>query len=130
MPDAELDFSSLPRWMSSVHFYDLDKEWKTFVNYLRSPCDATLAPFIAHDLLEGFVARPGPFEQLRSAVLDSARENPVPGTTALYGPGGLGKTTLAAALCYDDDVVTCFTHGILWVTLGQQPNVQGELTKV
>ena len=27
VPDAELDYAALPRWMSKAHFYDLDHEW-------------------------------------------------------------------------------------------------------
>ena len=35
-PDAELDYASLPNWMRKAHFFDLDKEWETFVNYLQT----------------------------------------------------------------------------------------------
>ncbi len=38
VPDTELDYRSLPKWMSKAHFFDLDREWDTFVNYLKSPC--------------------------------------------------------------------------------------------
>ena len=37
--------------------------------------------------------------------------------------GGFGKTTLAAALCHDDEVQTAFDDGVLWVTLGENPNL-------
>ena len=35
-----LDFSSLPRWMASANFYDLDiaEQWWRFVRQLESPC--------------------------------------------------------------------------------------------
>ena len=59
-----------------------------------------------------------------SQLLDTKRENPVTITTTLHGAGGLGKTTLAAALCHHDDIITAFDDGILWVTLGQKPHVQ------
>ena len=58
------------------------------------------------------------------------RLNPLAITTALQGAGGFGKTTLAAAMCHDDDVVTGFDDGILWATLGERPNVQQELTRL
>ena len=35
--------------------------------------------------------------------------------------GGSGKSTLAAALCYSPEVQARFADGILWATLGQQP---------
>jgi hypothetical protein len=44
-------------------------------------------------------------------------------TTALKGAGGYGKTTLAKALCHDDAVQQRFHHGILWVTLGENPDL-------
>jgi hypothetical protein len=48
----------------------------------------------------------------------------------LQGAGGFGKTTLAAALCHDDRVITAFDDGVLWVTLGQTPNMQSTVTKL
>jgi WD40 repeat protein len=128
--DTELDYRSLPSWMRKVHFYDLDKEWETFVNYLKSPSQASRVPFMAPDLPAAFVQRPGPFRELMGVLLDVKRENPVAVTTALHGAGGLGKTTLAVALCHDDDVITAFDDGILWATLGQTPNITAELTKL
>jgi hypothetical protein len=37
--------------------------------------------------------------------------------------GGIGKSVLAAALARDDGVRRAFPDGVLWVTLGQTPNV-------
>ena len=124
-----LDFDRLPRWMRDAHFYDLDREWETFIRHLKSPCQATRVPFMAPDLPAGFVQRPTEFQQLVAYLLDEERQNPVATTTALHGAGGFGKTTLAAALCHDDDVITAFDDGILWVTLGQKtPNILAALT--
>ena len=128
--DAELDWTSVPHWMSKAHFFDLDREWETFINHLKSPCQAARVPFMAPDPPEGFVERPLLFEQLMNQLLDTSRENPVTITTTLHGAGGLGKTTLAAALCHHDDVITAFDDGILWVTLGQKPQIQAGLTKL
>ena len=43
-PDAELQFAKMPRWMSKAHFYDLDKEWPTFLAHLRKGCDTPASP--------------------------------------------------------------------------------------
>ena len=43
--------------------------------------------------------------------------------TAIHGLGAVGKSTLATALAYDGDVQSRFCDGILWVTLGQEPNI-------
>ena len=127
---GNLDFDSIPRWMSKAHFFDPDKEWPSFLQHLRSPCQATRVPFMAPDLPEGFVERPKEFEQLRGHLLDEDRENPVAITTALSGAGGFGKTTLATALCHNGNIQTAFDDGILWVTLGEKPNILTSLTEV
>jgi WD40 repeat protein len=41
------------------------------------------------------------------------------GITALRGLGGVGKTTLAQAVCHDPQVQAAYPDGVLWVTLGQ-----------
>ena len=129
-PDAELDYASLPNWMRKAHFFDLDREWETFVNYLKSDRQPARVPFMAPDFPEDFVQRPREFEQLISQLVEEKRETPIAITTALQGAGGYGKTTLAVALCHDDRVIGAFDDGILWVTLGQNPNVLSELTKL
>ena len=46
-------------------------------------------------------------------------------SVALIGGGGFGKTTLARAICHDEDIQQAYSDGILWVTLGEKP---GDLT--
>ncbi|SPE37466.1 putative WD repeat protein [Candidatus Sulfopaludibacter sp. SbA6] len=125
---AEFDFAQLPRWMSNAHFFDLEKEWPTFLQHLRSPAYAQRVPFMAPDLPPNYVDRPAEFAELRSRLLEPGRQNGVAITTALHGAGGFGKTTLAAALCHDEDIITVFFDGILWVTLGRSPNLQAAVT--
>lgn len=126
---AEVDFARLPRWMSSVHFFDLDKEWPTFVQYLRSPALPLRVPFMAPDLPPGLVDRPIQFRALRDQLLAPGGDSSGI-TTALHGSGGFGKTTLAAVLCHDEDIATAFFDGILWVTLGCNVNLQAALTSL
>ncbi len=142
-PDSELHFDQLPRWMSKAHFFDLDKEWDTFIAHLHKGCDKPRVPFMPPDLPENFVNRPDEFNRLKSLLLpttahsepgakrlESSPPTPVAITTALSGAGGFGKTTLAAALCHDEDILQNFDDGILWVTLGQTPDVLGALITV
>src|SRR5580704_9045408 len=126
-PDTALRFSDLPRWMSKAHFFDVELEWESFVAHLRKGCDTQRVPFMAPDLPENFTARPVQFEQLKHLLLSSDGKDPVAISTALSGTGGFGKTTLAAALCHDEDIVQNFDDGILWVTLGQNPNLMSGL---
>jgi WD40 repeat protein len=122
---ADLDFESLPRWMRSAHFYDLEREWQKFVNDLNTRCQQKRVPFMVGDLPASFVSRPGEFDQLLKFLVNEQREEPVAITAALRGAGGYGKTTLAKALCHDERVQDAFDDGILWVTLGENP---GDLT--
>ena len=47
--------------------------------------------------------------------------------TAIKGWPGVGKTTVAAALAHDPDIVTEFPGGVLWTSLGPKPNLLSEL---
>jgi DNA-binding XRE family transcriptional regulator len=47
--------------------------------------------------------------------------------SALHGLPGVGKTSLAVALAHDAAIQQHFSDGILWVGLGPQPNVPGQL---
>ncbi len=48
--------------------------------------------------------------------------------TAVRGWPGVGKTTLASALAYDPEMIASFPDGILWVSLGQTPDIFSHLT--
>jgi hypothetical protein len=48
--------------------------------------------------------------------------------SAIHGLGSVGKSTSAAALAHDGDIQNHFSDGILWATLGQEPNVLQRLT--
>jgi hypothetical protein len=124
--DAQLDYTSLPRWMRSTQFYDLEFEWDKFINDLNTRCQESRVPFMVDDLPENFVQRPKEFNALIDQLLDVEREEPIAIATALRGAGGFGKTTLAMALCHDERVQEAYDDGILWVTLGEQP---GDLTE-
>lgn len=52
--------------------------------------------------------------------------NRKPGTlvvSAIYGLGGIGKSVLAAAMAHDPEVQGQFVDGVLWATLGQNPDL-------
>src|SRR5712691_10081691 len=117
----DLDFNSLPHWMRSAHFYDLDHEWPKLLNDLNTRCQQPRVPFMVEDLPADYVPRPREFEALIDRLLDERREEPVAITAALRGAGGYGKTTMARALCHDERIQQAFDDGILWVTLGENP---------
>jgi hypothetical protein len=117
--------AGLSRWMSRTAWYDLtDKyERQNFLRLLHNPERQPKVKFMAPPLPLDFVQRPDEFNKLKGMLLDRARMEPVAITTALQGAGGFGKTTLASALCHDEEVKLAFGDGILWVTLGEKPNV-------
>jgi len=80
-------------------------------------------PFMVDDLPRDFVSRLIEFNALRDALLAEDRDAPVAITAALRGAGGYGKTILARALCHD--LRDRFPDGVLWVTLGETPDVIG-----
>jgi len=129
-PGFGLDDPAVPGWLRRAHVYDLQVQWPTFLAHLRRGCQATRVPFMAPPLPASLVQRPREFGHLRALVLDERSGDTVAITTTLAGAGGFGKTTLATALCHDDAVVAAYDDGILWCTLGQQPNLQNELTRL
>ncbi|MBN1875578.1 MAG: CHAT domain-containing protein [Anaerolineae bacterium] len=83
-------------------------------------------PFMVDDLPSNFVPRPVEYNALRNALLE--RDTSVAITAALRGAGGFGKTTLACALCHE--LRSEFPDGVLWVTLGETPDVIGGALKL
>ena len=74
-------------------------------------------------LPEHFVERP---EQQRRVKEDLLCEGAQTGTlvvSAIYGLGGIGKSVLATKLAREKDVQSRFSDGILWATLGQNPDI-------
>jgi hypothetical protein len=87
---------------------------------------SSLVPYLPHY----FVERPEAKEKLKQCLFSEATTKT--GTlvvSTIYGLGGIGKSTLAAALAYDPDVQAHFPDGILWITLGQQPDLLSCLSK-
>jgi hypothetical protein len=84
---------------------------------------ALIIPFTAPKLqaVANYVPRKELFENIKQLLLSPQENNVVSiTTTAIQGAGGFGKTTLAIALCNDDDIIRFFNDGIIWVTLGQK----------
>mgnify|MGYP000844645016 CR=1 FL=1 len=47
--------------------------------------------------------------------------------TAIKGWPGVGKTTIASALAHDTEIASRFPDGVLWISLGQEPNILSEM---
>ncbi|MHC5762177.1 NB-ARC domain-containing protein, partial [Nostoc sp.] len=83
-----------------------------------------LTLFQAPPLPAHFVERPEYGDDLKTRLLDGlSSDSRTLVITAIHGLGSVGKSTLAAALAHNAEIQSRFCDGILWATLGQQPNV-------
>jgi hypothetical protein len=95
---------------------------------VRGPALRPGVPMQAPPLPDCFVPRP----EISIAIKSRLRANDEPGsdvlpTSVIQGPAGVGKSVLAAALARDPEVQSRFPDGVLWVTLGQRPELHAKL---
>ncbi len=74
---------------------------------------------------EECVGRGGLLRQLQQDLIRNVRSTSI----ALYGLPGVGKTTLALQLAFNEDIISHFHDGILWAGLGIKSNVLGHLSR-
>ncbi|MFG6103641.1 NB-ARC domain-containing protein [Leptothoe sp. EHU-05/26/07-4] len=79
------------------------------------------APFPRVRLPENYVERPDAMKAVKDMLLAEDERTLV--VSAISGLGGLGKSVLATALVLDQEIQARFSDGILWVTLGQNPDL-------
>ncbi|MGD1854283.1 MAG: NB-ARC domain-containing protein [Leptolyngbyaceae cyanobacterium] len=74
-------------------------------------------------LPDHFVERPEHQTKVKQHLLSDKTKSGTLVVSAIYGLGGIGKSVLASKLAHDDEIQTRFTDGILWATLGQNPDI-------
>ena len=63
-------------------------------------------------------------EELKDNILSNpADEMPTHSIVSIQGMWGVGKTTLAIMLAHDSDIQARFSDGILWISLGNSPDL-------
>jgi hypothetical protein len=80
-------------------------------------------PFQAPPLPPHFVPRPELSRHLLTRLIGERPANGALVISAVHGLGGLGKTTLVAALAASSEIIGLFPDGVLWATLGQHPDL-------
>ena len=118
-----------PVWMRKGPLFELSKDWPRLLQNLRARCTALRAPFMARDLPSTFVLPKDRLDLIRTQVLTPS-QLPQARRCVLHGMGGSGKSILAAALCHEPVVIDAFDDGVLWVTVGQQPDIRACLTQL
>src|SRR5689334_13009682 len=125
-----LSASTLPNSMRNEHIFTLKLgndwdpgEWESLLANLRVRRDLRPVPAMAPEPPSHYVPRPTEVAAIVNALLDPDHRLPVAITTALRGAGGFGKTTLARAVAWNEDIKDAFKDGILWVELGSRPNL-------
>ncbi|WP_220451016.1 NB-ARC domain-containing protein [Nostoc sphaeroides] len=137
LEDNRIQIKGIEEWRFTLKLWSRDREKnlkrfdETWENSrpkkskeLAATPEIKLALFQAPPLPEHFVKRPEYSDDLKTRLLtESSSGNRTLVITAIHGLGSVGKSTLAAALAHDAEIQTRFCDGILWTTLGQQPDV-------
>ena len=134
------DESHVPAALAMLHRVDarLPRTEDAVVAELRRIVQEPIPPLgrvMGVDRLpEHFVPRPAELQRIANAVLADLRRPVVligrGTTTALHGMGGLGKSVLAAAFARSCEARRAFGDGIIWIKLGQEPDLHDVLNGV
>lgn len=124
---SAVDEAGLPNWMRRVPALTLPGQWPELLEQLRKPHIPprllAMAPPSATNVVRRHEADLLVEELLRAA------KAPQPETIVLWGLTGSGKTTMVASVCSDERVQDAYPDGVMWITLGPEPNIEAELSR-
>lgn len=95
--------------------------------FTQSGLTLATPPFMVDSLPEGHVDRSAELAELVNYLSDVSLNRSDPMIATIQGLPGCGKTMLAKAVCHDQIVRETFKDGILWATLGQEPDLIGRV---
>lgn len=127
------DYTHLPGELSALQCDDFRDnaqyriQLAKLVENLRRPEPPLGALFGVPSLPPHFLDRPDLLCQVKNALLADLKK-PVVITASdarvgMHGMGGIGKSVLAAAIAHDREVRRSYPNGIIWLTIGQQPDL-------
>jgi hypothetical protein len=76
-----------------------------------------------------FVGRGGALADVKMLIGITEKGGATSATTIVRGWPGVGKTSLAGIIGHDGDTSKAFPDGVLWTSLGQEPNLLTELAR-
>jgi WD40 repeat protein len=131
------EYPDSPPEVASFHTIDFRKKDtlfarsypKSFTELLRILSDpvSDLGAVYAEPMPSRFLSRNNDLTLIRNTVMpDASRPTVVAANqrlTAVHGMGGVGKTLLTRAFCWDCETRRMFSDGVYWITLGQKPDV-------
>ena len=86
--------------------------------------------FLPPTLPANFAHRPQLLKHISTAILKTNLTYTSEVTVTIRGIGGIGKSTIAKAICHEQSIKEHFTDGFLWISLTPPHHVSGELCKI
>ena len=125
------DMQKLPGWMRAITFLNLEtqEDFTRLIKALEGPSQQIRVPMMAPMPNPDFVLRKDEGEALLGHLLAGEHAN-IGITAALRGAGGYGKTALAEWLANQEAVQDAFYDGVLWVELGETPDMVSKLDEL
>ena len=129
--NSEVAKEELPLWLREAQIYDQATDLNKLIEILKRPCITSRIPYMEPELPENYVKRPEEVRKVIDLLLNSESENTdtraAATRVAVCGPAGCGKTATATEVCAEESVIAAFKDGILWVKLGETPDVSAAL---
>ncbi len=126
-PGTAVHDAPRPRWPQKARLWQPDREWDELLTVLQRPCMAMPVPLLALPPVARLVGREAEVAELKRWLLEPVRREQA---VALRGMAGIGKSSIARAICNDDDVLDRFDDGVLWATLGHRGDLTAALAKL
>ncbi|MET0659404.1 MAG: NB-ARC domain-containing protein [Steroidobacteraceae bacterium] len=115
-----------PAGFGNVSLLDPNRDFDELVQRLQKGGRVPRVPFLAPPTRSRLIGRDHDLSVIISTLI--ARGSSLRGAV-IVGMGGIGKTAVARAVCDADEIYDHFDGGILWCSLGPQPNLYEAFAK-
>ncbi len=120
----ETELASPPENETTQVFHTIQNQQDS--TYQMSPTDFTGSIGVMPALPSIMIGREDAIDDIKKRLGIGGSEKRA--FTLIQGYPGIGKSTLVASLAHDSDIAEQFPDGILWTSLGENPDILGELT--